>query len=459
MKRLVVFAVIVAGFVLCVMVLFQKLEGREPVIDVTLPSLYLKKEYQMDLEITDRGSGLRSLRVALIQQNNETVLLEKKYPSDGILGFFNTQKQMSDKVLIPVESWRYGMTDGEARIQIKVTDNSWRGWNKGNQAFIEKEVVIDTKPPRIQILSRQHNVEKGGSGLVIYEVFEDEVKTGVMVGDHFFPGGPGLFTDSNIHSTFFALDYSKGPGTSLAVVATDIAGNQTRRGFHHYIRDADFKTDVLNISDNFLELVIEGFDTGGKAIVSSGPDSRLLDKFLYINSELRKQNNETILSKGKLTQNVKMWEGGFLQLPNSARRASFADHRTYRHNGKDIGKAVHLGVDLASVANAEIPAANSGKVVFTGFEGIFGNSVVIDHGFGLMSLYAHLNEIHVEKDMMVKKGVIIGRTGMTGLAGGDHLHFSMMVHDVFVNPMEWWDPSWIENNIMSKIQNVRQRSQ
>ncbi|MCK5164539.1 MAG: M23 family metallopeptidase, partial [Desulfobacula sp.] len=79
-----------------------------------------------------------------------------------------------------------------------------------------------------------------------------------------------------------------------------------------------------------------------------------------------------------------------------------------------------------------------------------------DHGFGLCSLYSHLNQISVSKEALVKKGDDIGFTGLTGLAGGDHLHFSMIVHNVFVNPVEWWDSAWIKNNIISKIDFVKQ---
>ena len=115
-----------------------------------------------------------------------------------------------------------------------------------------------------------------------------------------------------------------------------------------------------------------------------------------------------------------------------------------------------MGIDLASTANAPVKAANSGRVVLTELIGIFGNTVVIDHGFGLCSLYSHLNQISVNKGDMVKKGDDIGFTGVTGLAVGDHLHFSMIVHNVFVNPVEWWDDSWIKNNITSKIDFVKQ---
>jgi len=143
-----------------------------------------------------------------------------------------------------------------------------------------------------------------------------------------------------------------------------------------------------------------------------------------------------------------------LRLPNSARKASFADHRSYKYNGRVIDQQVHLGIDLASVAHSPVPAANSGKVVFTGDLGIYGKIVVIDHGFGLFSSYSHLSAFEVKQGQVVRKGDVVGRTGSTGLAGGDHLHFGMLVHNTIVEPVEWWDAAWIKNNISGKIKAI-----
>jgi len=114
-----------------------------------------------------------------------------------------------------------------------------------------------------------------------------------------------------------------------------------------------------------------------------------------------------------------------------------------------------LGIDLASIAHSPIPASNRGKVVFAGDLGIYGKTVIIDHGFGLFSTYSHMSVLNVENGQMVSKKEIIGRTGSTGLAGGDHLHFGMLVHSTFVNPIEWWDEAWIKNNILEKIDAVK----
>ena len=140
-----------------------------------------------------------------------------------------------------------------------------------------------------------------------------------------------------------------------------------------------------------------------------------------------------------------------MRLPNSARKAGFAEHRKYKYDGRTVDEQVHLGIDLASTGHSPVPAANDGRVALAAYLGIYGKTVLLDHGFGLFSMYGHLSRIEVEKDQVVSKGDVIGRTGMTGLAGGDHLHYSMIVGHTFVNPIEWWDPNWIKHNVTSKL--------
>ena len=69
----------------------------------------------------------------------------------------------------------------------------------------------------------------------------------------------------------------------------------------------------------------------------------------------------------------------------------------------------------------------------------------------MQTLYAHLSTIDVKEGQTVEKGQTLGRTGATGLAGGDHLHFTMLVNGKMVNPVEWWDAHWIEDRILRKL--------
>ncbi len=458
MKRAFFLILIFLIVIFSVWAMVCKFESAKPVVDIQLPSLYLNKNYEMTVDISDDKTGLRQAMISIMQQGKEKVLLDKSYEPPGIINMFYGDKVVSDSFVIPVQSWKYGMTDGDAVIRIRVTDRSWRGLNTGNIFYVEKNVIIDSKPPRVKVLSQRHNIERGGAGLVIYQIFEDNIKSGIQVGDHFFPGHSGLFKDLTIHTAFFALKHTQGPGTQIHVKAEDPAGNITQRGFHTYIRDKKFKTDVIRVSSGFLEKKIPDFDVGPMEGEFSAGKNPLLDKYVFINREIRKQNVDKVLGVPAATEAKKYWEGRFLRLAGSQRRAGFADHRIYKINGKEVDREVHLGIDLASTSSAPVKAANGGRIIFTGSVGIFGNTIIIDHGFGLCSLYAHLSAIEVQEQQVVKKGMVIGNSGETGLAGGDHLHFSMIVHDVFVNPVEWWDSAWIKNNITSKIEAVKQMS-
>ena len=380
-------------------------------------------------------------------------MFKKQYEPLAFFDFKGNSRDIKKKESFNIILDPLKFKDGKAIIKIKVSDNSWRRYNKGNLNLLTKELIIDSKPPEIQILTRHHNIEPGGSGLVIYKLFEKNIKSGVKIKDNFFKGGNGIFKDDNIYIAFFALSHDQNNKTSFFVVAKDMAGNITKKSLNRYIRNKKFKNDVLNISDNFLNNKIPDFDLKEKNFETS--KNPLLQKFIYINNKLRDENIKKVLDVSSKTENKKYWNKRFLRLKGSVQKAGFGDRRTYKHKDKKIDQAIHLGIDLASVANAPIKASNTGKILFARPLGIFGNTVIIDHGFGLKSLYGHLSQIIVEEGELVQKGKTIGLTGLTGLAGGDHLHFSMLVHNVFVNPLEWWDSSWIENNIIAKINRVK----
>ena len=146
-----------------------------------------------------------------------------------------------------------------------------------------------------------------------------------------------------------------------------------------------------------------------------------------------------------------LWSGAFLPLHNGQVMAAFADHRTYTWEGREVDHQDHLGFDLASVKSAPVPASNQGLVVLARYFGIYGNTVIVDHGYGLMTLYAHLSAIDVKDGQEVQRGQTLGRTGATGLALGDHLHFTVLLHGLPVSPAEWWDGHWIDDRLRRKL--------
>jgi murein DD-endopeptidase MepM/ murein hydrolase activator NlpD len=403
----------------------------------------------LSVEVSDSKSGLRRIWVGLITNGKEKVLIEKNYESRWLLSGSSVKMEQFG---VNIDPKKLDIPDGPAVLQLKAWDYSWRRWWHGNQTILEKNIIIDTRPPAIEIITQTHNVRQGGCGLVIYRLSEACPEHGVMVGDNFFPGHGGYFQDAQVYLSFFALNHLQGRGTLMKVRAVDGAGNTASSGFPNYIRNKVFKEDKIDLSDDFLNTKIPELAAGA---VADGASS--LEKFLFVNRNLREKNELQAKGVGAKTESTLLWRGAFGCLPRAETRATFADLRHYYYNGKAVDQQRHLGIDLASNAHSEVPAANNGKIAFCGIIGIYGNTVIIDHGFGLFSIYAHLSNISVAEGDWVATGQGIGNTGTTGLAGGDHLHFGMLLHNTLVDPIEWWDKEWIRNNITGKLDSAAER--
>lgn len=409
-----------------------KAEWTPPVVTVTPDQTNVSAKTIFTVSAHDEHSDLRSIRVIAAQESQHTDILNITLPAGT--------KDVAEQFMIP----KKGLKNGPLRLLITVTDTSWHKFGRGNQAQVLKDVTIDSTPPMVSVLSGQHNVNQGGTGLVVYTSNEELATSGVHIGKYFFPGfpyQPGKFL------CFFALPHDVDPKTTAPVLlARDLADNEVNMGFFFRGLPKKFKSDSINVSENFLQSKMGQF-------AHLYPElSRPIDIFLKVNSELRAQNVHSLLTVGKDTVPQILWKDTFIRLPNSAPMAGFGDNRTYLHQNKPVDNQTHMGVDLASVATAPVPAGNTGRVVLAEFMGIYGNVIVLDHGFGVQSLYSHLSEIHVQKGQTVERGQIIGKTGATGMAGGDHLHFGMLISGLQVQPIEWWDAHWIKNNITSKLE-------
>jgi murein DD-endopeptidase MepM/ murein hydrolase activator NlpD len=435
--------------ILPVVVMFLvRMEGEKPTLELDLVSPYLGVSQDITIEVSDPESGLRKLWVGLLKDGKEVVLHVADFPAAG---FLKSGSQKHSAVKVSVAPAKLGFSDGEAILRMVVHDYSWKDWWKGNKTYLEKTVVIDTKPPQVEVLSRAHNINQGGAGLVIFRTSEDCSTGGVRVGDKFYPGYMGFFDDPNVYLTFIALGYQQGRNTEMRVKAVDLAGNSAESNFYYHIRRKKFRKDNINISSRFLDLKLPEFESQLSASAAKKP----VDRFLEINRDLRQANYQSVSAACQNPVKNKHWQGTFLRLPKSATRARYADHRTYFYDGRRIDQQVHLGVDLASLSNSPVPAGNAGVVVFAQSLGIYGKTVILDHGFGLFSMYSHLSQIAVNPGDVLSRGDQLGRTGSSGLAGGDHLHFSMLISDTFVNPVEWWDKNWIQNNVTAKLKWAR----
>ena len=320
---------------------------------------------------------------------------------------------------------------------------------------ITRDLQVRLDPPRVSVVSIHHFINLGGAEFIVLRATPPDVQAGIRVGDAEYPAYPGTavgLADPAVRVAFFALRHDQAVTTTISAFARDEAGNQASTPVDHREFPKAFVRSRIAIDQRFLDRVVP-------AIASETPDLKvdtatpegLLQGFLAINGGLRQKNADTIRGLAAKTQPQMLWREAFAQMGNTQVESRFADQRTYFFGDKEIDRQVHLGFDLASVQQAPIHASNTGIVVFANFLGIYGNCVILDHGLGVQSLYAHMSSMAVKEGDKVEKGAEIGRTGVTGLAGGDHLHFTMLLQGTPVNPVEWWDGHWLQDRVLRKI--------
>lgn len=323
------------------------------------------------------------------------------------------------------------------------------------QTTVSKDIEVRLEPPRITVLSTKHYLNHGGTEFVVYRATPSDVESGVRVGDIEYRGYPAAGAgvagaDPTLKVAFFALLHDQPLRAPVVAFARDAAGNQATASFIDDVFEKPFRKSRIPIDDRFLGRVVPEILSHSPQVKVDNPND-LLAGFLKVNGELRRINADQIAAFAGSSLPELLWKGPFTQLGNSQVEAAFADARTYIYNGKEVDQQTHLGFDLAVTANVPVLAANGGKIVNADWLGIYGNCVIIDHGMGVASLYGHLSSIDVKVGDTVSKGQTLGRSGMTGLAGGDHLHFTMLVGGHPVNPVEWWDPHWIQDRVERKL--------
>jgi murein DD-endopeptidase MepM/ murein hydrolase activator NlpD len=436
MKKFNLFYVIIAIVIIVIaalgwIFLGSYLEIEKPAIKFNQNVTAIGRQKTIDINFSDSISGLSHLQVEIIQDNKGQMIVDKKIPSKGM-----KQETLS----LAMNASELKLHDGSATLKITATDYSLFE----NQAVLMQPLKIDTVPPQINLLKNMNYINQGGTGFVAYQPSKPLASTGVYINNYLSPAHSTLINSKPTYITYFALPMDANKATTkIMILARDEAGNEINMAIPCVIKEKKFRSDKMNLSENFLQQKMPEF----QAMVPSLKGKTPLEVFAYINSNMRNDNLLAIQKICQKSSDKELWEGTFLRMKNGAPMALFGDKRSYLYNGKVVGESIHTGVDLASNARSPIEAANKGIVVYTGALGIYGNAVIIDHGLGLFSLYGHMSSIDTTVGKNVAKGEKIGASGTSGLAGGDHLHFSIIVGGQFVNPQEWWDPHWIKDNI------------
>jgi murein DD-endopeptidase MepM/ murein hydrolase activator NlpD len=428
--------------------------GAAPSISIDKPDRFIGRTGT--LEVTAGAPGARFTDLSMtLEQNGRTVPLFSLATSEA--GAISQPD--ADHLRISRSIGKQSIPElqtGPARIVVAASRKSFLNLRTLSSGAT-KDIQVRLEPPQLAVLSTHHYVNHGGAEMVVYRATPADVASGVRVGDLEYPGHPAsgagiAGAGPAVKVAFFALLHDQDlESTPIRVFAEDEAGNETTTAFVEKVFAKPFRRSRIPIDDRFIQRVVPEILQQSPELNMPPPSDDLLPAFLKINGELRRMNAERIAALTSATSPSRLWNGPFVQLGNSQVEASFADHRTYVYRGKEVDQQVHLGFDLAVTAAVPVIAANAGKVLNASWLGIYGNCVIVDHGMGVASLYGHLSSMHVKVGDTVTKGQTLGRSGMTGLAGGDHLHFTMLVNGRPVNPVEWWDAHWIQDRVDRKL--------
>jgi hypothetical protein len=416
------------GVVLVVVVLWR---SATPLVDLPTPVAILGQATPITVHVRD-ANGIRRLTASVEQNGARYAVFETAQPShtpDTTASFTAGVKTTPQ------------LRDGKARLIVEASSNDLLR----KTGRLEWDVTVATQPPTVSVDSEQHYLYLGMADLATFNVSGSFKEAGVRVGDQTFrawpvPGGKGgLFS-------LFAFAWNMPAGTIPLVYAANGAGNDVTSPIVVQFSKKEqprYTVHDMQVSDGFVQKVVGELDPNG----SGDPVAR----FVKINNEMRRANNKTLSELRFKTADKFLWSQPFARQPHSQAEATFADLRNYMYQGKKIDQQVHLGYDLAVTQHVGVEASNDGRVVYAAPLGIYGNCVVVDHGYGLQTIYGHMSQINVHEGDMVKRGQVMGLSGMTGMAGGDHIHFAMQLDGVQIDPKEWWDSHWIQDHIAKRV--------
>jgi hypothetical protein len=384
--------------------------------------------------------GTRSVTASLEQNGARYPLMDQRTTP---VRRFRILKQQPSRTVV-FEAGRKEapqLKEGAAKLVIEAVSNDFAA----HTDRFSYDVNVVLQAPRVGPDGLQHYINQGGSEMVTFTLSGSAEESGVRVGKYSFRSFAMPGQDPSARFALFAYPWDLGPDEIPVVFAHGAAGDDVTGRFTYKTFPKKFRVRDFNIDDALMSKLVNSVDPSGK--LAPGPD--LVSRFLKINGELRKKNNQQIADLRLKTANKQFWNGAFLHWGKE--EADFADVRNYIYHGQKIDQQVHLGFDLSDTANAPVHSANDGRVVWAADLGIYGNCVVVDHGYGLQSIYGHMNRIDVKEGDMVTKNQSLGLAGETGLAGGVHVHFGLQIDGVQVNPREWWDEHWIKDRIAAKL--------
>ncbi|WP_416860842.1 M23 family metallopeptidase [Helicobacter ganmani] len=436
-------------------------EKESPTIHLKSTSWNLKGTFP--IEVSD-NAGIKSYQVSLIENGQKISLDAQKLTKQNEICAAKSANiaPLTQNITTqsPIKSFCIGIQKPQNLknniqsflLEVSVTDTSKWNFFRGNTTTKQFHIQVDTKKPQIAIVANSYKITQGGSALIIFKA-EDENLKNIKINNGNLDFTPQPFYKEGFYISLLA--WSKlHEDFNAKIIAEDSAGNVSVAPINYFKQKKQYRDSTIPLTENFIDGKISGLvQEIGERNLEDFADKIAI--FRYINEEVRENTFQRVLNASSFVDTESLVENfsiqAFAPLKNGAVMASFGDHRTFTYQGENVSESNHMGLDLASIKQAPVILNNAGIVTLNEFVGIDGNALVIYHGLGLSTLYAHLTSTNVQIGDSLEKDTIIANTGNTGLALGDHLHFSVLVQGYEVWNAEWMDSSWIKTNITNVI--------
>ncbi|MEE3776432.1 M23 family metallopeptidase [Campylobacter sp. CX2-4080-23] len=435
-----IFAIIFIGLIFGVIGLFNSdsMDNQAPTISIS-DEIYWNQKTPIAINISD-NSSLQSIKAILSDSNTSIVILDKKID----------EPKSSLELSLELPKGMILQRDKSYKLTIKARDFNLFGANVASKSA---DLIIDNKNPQIQIINQSYKITKGGSAVVVFKATDENLQNLYIESDGYI-FKPTKFVKDGYWASLVAWDIQN-PNFKARIVAIDKAGNKAVSNIGFYLQDRKYKESRITLSDKFLDGKI---DELASQYAKNYSQLDRLAKFKFVNETLR-ASNEDIIRKVTSTVPEEMIDSFYIEpfypLRNGAAVASFGDHRFFIYDNQEVSQSWHMGLDLASTAMAVMTTNNPAFVAFNDLNGIYGENIILYHGFGLYTLYGHCNETSVKAGEHIGPKHIIGKTGTTGLALGDHLHFGVLVQGIEVRPEEWMDKKWMKDNIYDVLNSAK----
>ena len=321
--------------------------------------------------------------------------------------------------------------------------------SSGRQSEERLPLIISSNAPALNVIRTSPYIVRGGSAAVLFRA-DDACPRQAYVesrdGDRFYAQEYGT---NGRYLCFFAWPvYS--PEPTMKLIAIDKAGNSTTNDLRIPAREKKYQRSKVSLGDTFTKDKLEEVSGGSTNV--QGTDK---EQYNLLMQGFREKKAIDIIDETTRPLEGRIptfdWKP-FVALAGSRITSGFGNYRYYYIKDRTMKGSYHLGLDLAKVKKSPIRCPNSGIVAFSGYNGANGNMLLIHHGFGVYTLYAHCSRLLVQKGEAVEAGRIVAYTGQTGYATGDHLHFSVILQGRYVDPGEWMSPEWLWENVLNVCQ-------